>query len=191
MSRAKRQHEQERELRHLRAVKAARRGDDDAGGQVGQGLDVIGAGGQRLDQPQPRHRLDEGGGDLIGTDQQDVAAVANLRRASGFERGVEGQAGKAGAEFVRRRTSASLATINTCDVIATLYPVMAGLVPAISLRALGRNRRDSPAITVLLVAGRLQSAAIAATIAHPSAGEDRDETIDRLLPSPHGCAALP
>ena len=121
-----------------------------SGGQVGQRLDVIGAGGQRLDQPQPRHRGDEVGGDLVGADQQDVAGGANLRRAGGFERGVEGQAGKARRRVRARRTRRLLqrSELATSSQTSLRRRHGAGVTLAISLRALGRNRRDSPAIAV-------------------------------------------
>src|SRR5437867_1183234 len=60
-----REHEQERELRHLRSVETAGGGHQHLRRQVGQRRDVIGPGRQGLDEAQPRHGGDQLSEDLV------------------------------------------------------------------------------------------------------------------------------
>src|SRR5438105_7977935 len=74
------QHEQERELRHLRSVKAAGSREEYVRRQIWQRQDVIGPGGERLNESQPRHGIDQARENLVGADQQDFAIAAKRHR---------------------------------------------------------------------------------------------------------------
>ena len=93
------EHELEHELRHLRAVEAAGGCEHDVLGQVRQRLDMVGAGGERLDQAQPRHGGDEACEDLISPDHQDLARRCERQCLGGLVRAVKTQLGKLRAEM--------------------------------------------------------------------------------------------